>query len=198
VQMPGLDGFGVLEALEQTRLPMIVFVTAYDQHAVRAFEVHALDYLLKPFEYERLHESVERARERLNSPGVYQDRLLGLLEDLNAKSHSWERLVIRETGRVIFLKLDEIDWIESEGNYLRLHLGKSSYLLRETMATAETRLAAKRFLRLSRSTLVNLERVKEWQPMFHGDSVVILHDGTRLTVSRGYRENFDRMVARLG
>ena len=197
VQMPGLDGFGLLEALDHRRLPLIVFVTAYDQHAVRAFEVHALDYLLKPFEYQRLHESVQRAREYVNSSKVYQDRLLGLLEDLHAKSESWERLVIREAGRVVFLKLDEIDWIEAEGNYLRLHVGKASYLLRETMGTAEARLAPKKFLRLSRSTLVNLERVKEWQPLFHGDSVVILHDGTRLTLSRGYREKFDHLVAGL-
>ena len=154
---------------------------------------------MKPFEYDRLHESVERARAYLqkNSSKVYQDRLLGLLEDLSAKAQSWERLVIRESGRVVFLKLDEIDWIEAEGNYLRLHVGKESHLLRETMGTAETRLASRKFLRLSRSTLVNLERVKEWQPLFHGDSVVILQDGTRLTVSRVYREKFDRLVARL-
>jgi two-component system LytT family response regulator len=123
--------------------------------------------------------------------------LIDLLEDLHSKSQSWERLVIREPGRVIFLKIDEIDWIEAEGNYLRLHVGKRSYLLRETMGTAEARLAPKKFLRLSRSTLANLERIKEWQPLFHGDSVVILHDGTRLTVTRVYREEFDRLVARL-
>ena len=199
VQMPGLDGFGVLAALDNRRLPLIVFVTAFDKHAVRAFEVHALDYLLKPFQYDRLHESVQRARVCLqkNSPELYRDRLLGLLEDLRAQSQSWERLVIREAGRVVFLRIDEIDWIEAEGNYLRLHTGKESHLLRETMGTAEARLAPKKFLRLSRSTLVNLERVKEWQPLFHGDSIVILRDGTRLTVSRVYREKFDRLVARL-
>jgi len=199
VQMPGLDGFGVLAALDGKRLPLIVFVTAYEKHAVRAFEVRALDYLLKPFEYGRLHESVQRARARLqeNRPEVYRDRLLGLLEDLSADSLSWDRLAIREAGRVVFLKLGEIDWIEAEGNYLRLHVGKASYLRRETMEAAEARLVPKKFLRLNRSTLVNLERVKEWQPLFHGDSVVILRDGTRLIVSRVYREKFDYWVARL-
>jgi two-component system, LytTR family, response regulator len=196
VQMPGLDGFDVLSALGSQRLPLIVFVTAYDKHAVRAFEVHAVDYLLKPFEYARLHESVQRARDYLqkNSSEAYQNRLVGLLEDIQAKPQLWERLVIREAGRVIFLRIDEIDWIEAEGNYLRLHLGKSSYLLRETMAAAEERLALKKFVRLSRSTLVNLERIKEWQPLFHGDSAIILHDGTRLTLTRVYREQFDRLV----
>jgi two-component system, LytTR family, response regulator len=199
VQMPGLDGFEVLSALGGVRLPLIVFVTAYDKHALKAFEVHALDYLLKPFEYARLHEAVQRAREHLQrKPSeAYQERLLGLIQELRSQGEPWERLVIRESGRVLFLKIDEIDWIEGEGNYLRLHVGKSSHLLRETMGTAEARLAPKKFLRLSRSTLVNLERVKEWQPLLHGDSVVVLHDGTRLTVTRVYRERFDRLVARL-
>ena len=200
VQMPGLDGFGVLEALQEQRLPLLVFVTAFDQHAVRAFELHALDYLLKPFEYARLHESVQRARLSLlkDSSEDYRERVLSLLEELRIKSQSWDRLVIREAGRVIFVKPDEIDWIDTQGNYLRLHVGKATYLLRETMGTAEARLAPKKFLRVSRSTLVNLERVKEWQPLFHGDSVVILNDSTRLTVSRVYREKFDQLVARLG
>src|SRR4030095_3966489 len=126
---------------------------AYDKHAVRAFEVHALDYLLKPFEYGRLHESVERARDCLQkrSPEIYGERLLALLEELQTKARSWDRMVVRETGRIIFLKPDEIDWIEAEGNYLRLHADKKSYLLRETMNAAEARLAAKKFLRVSRS-----------------------------------------------
>jgi two-component system, LytTR family, response regulator len=200
VQMPRLDGFGVVAALDVRRLPLLVFVTAYDKHAVRAFELHALDYLLKPFEYDRLHESVQRARLSLHrdSSEAYRERVLGLLQELCVKSQSWDRLVIRESGRVIFVKPDEIDWIDAQGNYLRLHVGKTSYLLRETMGTAEARLAPKKFLRVSRSTLVNLERIKEWQPLFHGDSVVILNDSTRLTVSRVYREKFDRLVARLG
>jgi two-component system LytT family response regulator len=198
IQMPGLDGFGVLSQLPAERWPLIVFVTAYDQHAVRAFEVHALDYLLKPFEYDRLRQAVQRARAQLHTPSseTQQARLLALLEDWQRQSQTWDRLAVREDRRVTFLKPDAIDWIEADGNYLRLHVGQKSHLIRETMNTAETRLAPKKFLRVSRSVLVNLERVREWQPMFHGDSVVILNDGTRLTVSRIYRESLDRLVDR--
>ena len=199
VRMPGLDGFGVLAELPPERWPLVVFVTAYDQHAVRAFEVHALDYLLKPFEYDRLREAVRRARlklDRRDGP-LEQTRLLALFEDLQNKAQSWNRMVVRENGRVIFLRPDEIDWIEADGNYLRLRAGSKSYLLRETMNSAEARLADKKFLRVSRSALVNLERIKEWQPLFHGDSVLVLKDGTRLTVTRVYREKLERLVAQL-
>ncbi len=200
VQMPGLDGFGVLTALPLERWPLVIFVTAYDQHAVRAFEVHALDYLLKPFEYDRLRQAVQRARAHFSQRdgATQQGRLLALLQDLQRQAQTWDRLAVREDRCVTFLRPDGIDWIEAEGNYLRLHAGKKSYLLRETMNAAEVRLAAKKFLRVSRSVLVNLERVKEWQPLFHGDSVVILEDGTRLTVSRVYRESLDRLIARPG
>jgi len=200
VQMPGLDGFGVLGEVPADRWPMIVFVTAHDEHAVRAFEVHALDYLLKPFEYDRLGKAVQRARAKIgeHSGASQQARLLALLEELQSRAQSWDRVAVREAGRITFLKPDEIDWIEADGNYLRLRVGKKSYLLRETMQAAEARLAAKKFLRVSRSVLVNLDRIQEWQPLFHGDSVVILKDGTRLTVSRVYREKLDRLVAELG
>jgi two-component system LytT family response regulator len=199
VQMPGLDGFGVLAELRTERWPLIVFVTAYDQHAVRAFEVHALDYLLKPFEYDRLREAVRRARVKLHQRdgSSEQARLLALLEDLQGKALPWDRVAVRDARRVIFLKPDEIDWIEAEGNYLRVHAGPKSYLLRETMNAAESRLAVRKFLRVSRSALVNLERIKEWQPLFHGDSVLLLKDGTRVTVSRVYREKLDRLVAEM-
>jgi two-component system LytT family response regulator len=200
VSMPGLDAFGVLGELPAERWPMIVFVTAYDKHAVQAFQVHAIDYLLKPFEYSRLGEAVQRARAKLGERNGASERvrLLALLEQLQSSAPSWDRVAVREAGRVTFLKHDEIDWIEADGNYLQLHVGKRSYLLRETMHAAETRLAARKFLRVSRSTLVNLERIQEWQPLFHGDSVLILKDGTRLTVSRVYREKLDRLVAELG
>jgi two-component system LytT family response regulator len=199
IQMPGLDGFGVLAQLPAERWPLVVFVTAYDEHAVRAFEVHALDYLLKPFEFDRLREAVKRARAHLSqrNGASQQTRLLALLDDLQTRSRTWTRVAVREDRRVTFLKPHEIDWIEAEGNYLRLHVGKQSYLLRETMNAAEARLTAKKFLRVSRSALVNLERVKEWQPLFHGDSVVILENGTRLTVSRVYRERLDQLIAQL-
>ena len=195
VQMPGLDGFGVLGRLDASRLPLIVFVTAYDRHAVRAFEAQALDYILKPFEYERLREAVRRARAQLNQRArtEHSARLVALLEDLR-KSERSQRIAVPEPGRTVFLKAEEIDWVEAEGNYMRLHAGPKSHLLRETMNEIAARLGAEKFLRVSRSTLVNIERVKEWQPLFHGDSVLILEDGTRLTVSRLYRENLDRLL----
>ena len=200
VQMPGLDGFGVLAELQTERLPLVVFVTAFDRHAVRAFEVHALDYLLKPFEYDRLRQAVRHARTQLaqGPDAADQTRLISLLEELHNRGQSWNRLAIRDAGRIVFLQPDQIDWIEAEGNYVRLHIGKESHLLRETMTAIEARLASRKFLRVSRSTIVNLERVVEWQPLFHGDSVVILRDGTRLTVSRVYRELFERLLAQLG
>jgi two-component system LytT family response regulator len=175
-----------------------VFVTAHDKHAVRAFEVHALDYLLKPFEYDRLREAVQRARTKMSQQEGEQTRLLSLLEDLQSNGQSWDRIVVREAGRITFVKPDEIDWIEAQGNYVCLHAGTKSYLLRETMNAVEARLAERKFLRVSRSALVNLERIKEWQPLFHGDSVLVLKDGARVTVSRVYREKLDRLVAQLG
>lgn len=199
VQMPGLDGFGVLAELPPVHLPLVVFVTAYNQHAIRAFQAHALDYVLKPFEYARFREAFRRARTQLDlqSAAENQARLCALLDDLQ-RAPSWDRLALREQGRVTFLKPEEIDWAESEGNYVRLHTGKKSFLLRDTMASLETRLAARKFLRISRSALVNLERVKEWQPLFHGDSMLLLDDGTRLAVSRVFRDGLDQVVARLG
>ena len=196
VQMPRMDGFAVLAELPADRLPLVVFVTAFDQHAIRAFEVHALDYLLKPFEYDRLRLAVQHARTQLTQgPGAAG--LASLLEELHNRGQSWNRLAVRDVGRILFLQPDAIDWIEAEGNYVRLHVGKESHLLRETMNSTEARLASRKFLRVSRSTIVNLERVTEWQPLFHGDSTVILRDGTRLTVSRVYRETLDRLVAQL-
>ena len=141
----------------------------------------------------------ERARKELSqrNGASQQTRLLALLEGLQGKLGSWDRVIVREAGRITFLRPDEIDWIEGEGNYLRLHVGKDSYLLRETMHAAETRLIPKGFLRVAKSAMINLERVKEWQPLFHGDSVLILKDGTRLTVSRVYREQLERLVTQL-
>ena len=200
VQMPGLDGFEVLARLPEHGRPLVVFVTAHDQHAVRAFEVHALDYLLKPFEYDRLRQAVRRAREQLTAGelAAQQGRISALLAEVQKRAGSWDRIALRDNERTLFVRPGEIDWIEAEGNYLRVHLGARSFLLRETMHRAEARLAGKRFVRINRSTLLNLERIKEWQPLFHGDSVVILDNGTRLAVSRLYREKLDNLVEQLG
>ena len=196
VQMPGMDGFGVLERVPADRLPAVVFVTAHDEHALRAFGVHAVDYLLKPFDGTRLQESLERVREQLRSasPGHLQRRLLSLLTDLKARARPSNRVVIRSNGRVSFLKAEEIDWIEAEGNYLRIHAGKQSPLLRDTMSQIETRLDPSRFVRIHKSTIVNADRIKEIQPLFNGAHSVLLHDGTRLTCSRGYRERLRELT----
>ncbi|MGH7718931.1 MAG: LytR/AlgR family response regulator transcription factor [Gemmatimonadaceae bacterium] len=192
VQMPELGGFDVIEAMGATRIPLLIFVTAYDQHALRAFEVHALDYLLKPFEDERFRATLRRARVHLRGQraGGRDDRgdarLRSLVNDLSAQHRFLERIVVRSSGRVFFLRADEIDWIEAADNYVRLHLGRSSHLLRETLKELERKLDPAHFVRIHRSAIVRVDRIKEMQPWFHGEYVVILRDGTRLHSSRTF------------
>ncbi|MGH9766915.1 MAG: LytR/AlgR family response regulator transcription factor [Blastocatellia bacterium] len=196
VQMPELDGFGVLEAIEEA--PVIVFVTAYDQYALRAFEVHALDYLLKPFDRERFDKALQRAKHQIarERAGSVNRELVALLADLKSRPKPLERLVIKTGGRVFFLRVDEIDWIEAAANYVKLHVGKESHLLRETINGLAAKLDPDKFLRIHRSIIINLERVKELQPWFHGDYVVILQDGTQLTSSRNYREQLRKLLGK--
>jgi two-component system LytT family response regulator len=190
VQMPEVDGFGVLDAICGERMPVIIFVTAYDRYAVQAFEVHALDYLLKSFDKERFGTAVQRAKEeiRQSREGALNERLAGLLEDLQTKKGRLTRLVIKSAGRIVFLRVEEIDWIEAADNYVRVHAGRDAHLIRETLQSLEKRLDPCRFLRIHRSSLVNLDRIRELQPIFHGDYAVKLIDGTELTLSRSYRE----------
>jgi two-component system LytT family response regulator len=192
VQMPGLDGFGVLEALGIERMPGIIFVTAYDRYALRAFEVHALDYLLKPFDRQRFEKALERARAQINRSRTadVNKQLLALLEDVKTGRKYQERFVVKSSNRVLFVRVEEIDWIEAAGNYVRLHAGSETHLLRETMSALEGKLDPHKFLRIHRSTIVNIERIQELQPWFHGDYVVLLKDGTQLTLSRSYRQKF--------
>ena len=190
IQIPELDGFGVLKAVGVEQMPAVIFVTAYDRYALRAFDVNALDYLLKPYNRERFRKALERARAQLSNgaKGELNDRLLSLLEYLKTEPKHLERLMIKSSGRVFFLRTEEIDWIEAEGNYLRLHAGRDRHLLRETMNRLASKLDPDKFLRIHRSTLVNIERIKELQPLFSGDYVVILRDGKQLTLSRSYRD----------
>jgi two-component system, LytTR family, response regulator len=194
VQMPGLDGFGVLEAVGPEQMPAVIFVTAHDAYALRAFEVHALDYLLKPFDRRRLRQTLQRARQQLNQGEKAVIQYTALLQDVQVHRKFVDRLVIKSAGRVFFLKTGEIDWIEAAGNYVRLHVGDEVHLLRETMSNLETRLNSGKFLRIHRSTMVNIERVKELRPMFHGDYLVLLHDGTELTLSRSYRPKLQELL----
>jgi two-component system, LytTR family, response regulator len=196
IQMPEEDGFTLLESLPSDAVPAVIFVTAFDEHALRAFEVHALDYLLKPFDRERLRLALERAREALDrsAAGPFDEQLRMMLQELRGEQPYLSRFVIRSVGRIVFVNAPDVDWIEAAGNYVRLHIAKESHLLRETMSSLETRLDPRVFARIHRSTIVNIERIRELHHIFHGDYSVLLKDGTRLTLSRGYREQFERLV----
>ena len=190
VQMPEMDGFEMLSRLGKDALPAVIFVTAYDQHALRAFEVHALDYLLKPFKQSRFKEAVQRVREMIGRRQTddVSKRLAQLLGEHKAAPVYLQRLTVKENDRVLLVKVVQIEWIESAGNYVILHVGKQSHILRETLAALEAQLDPKLFLRISRSTLVNLDQVRELQPLFKGEYVVVLHDGKQLPMTRGIRE----------
>ncbi len=198
VQMPGATGFDVVQAVRPDRMPIVVFVTAYDKYALKAFDVHALDYLLKPFDRDRFQKALQRAREQVErqQTGDLGRRLLALVHDLKPANQRLDRLVIKSGGRVFFLRTDEIDWIEAAGNYVRLHLGNDSHLFRETMTALEGRLDPQRFFRIHRSRIVNIERVQELQPWFNGEYAVLLRNGTKLTLSRGYREKLQERLGR--
>ena len=194
VQMPELDGFSVLEAIPEPR-PVVVFVTAHDKFALRAFEVHAVDYLLKPFDRERFQTALKRAMERVRHRDgeANQQKQAALLAEVRPPSKPTDRLAVKSSGRVIFVKISDLDWIDAAHNYVELHAGKETHLLRETLNAIETRLPADRFVRISRSTIVNIDRVKELQPLFHGEYTVTLQNGTRLTLSRRYRDKLPQL-----
>jgi two-component system LytT family response regulator len=195
VQMPELDGFGVLDALTVQPPPIVVFVTAHDKFALRAFEVHAVDYLLKPFDRERFQKALNRALDRLKhrESSAQNQGQAAVLAELKPPSRPLERLAVKTGGRVIFVKVEEIDYIEAAHNYVELHVQKQSHLLRETLNAIEARLPAEKFVRISRSVIVNIERVKELQPLFYGEYAVTLHNGTRLTLSRRYRNKLRQL-----
>ena len=198
VQMPGHNAFDVIEAVGAERMPPVIFVTAYDEYALKAFEVHALDYLLKPFGRDRFQQTLQHARSHVERrrAGDLGRKLLALVNDIKPEPPRLERLVVKSGGRVFFLRTDEIDWIEAAGNYVRLHLGGESHLFRETMNHMEARLDSRQFVRIHRSRIVNTDRVKELQPWFNGEHVVILQNGTRLTLSRGYRDKLQEQLKR--
>jgi two-component system, LytTR family, response regulator len=198
VQMPQMSGFDVIEAVGTDKMPLVIFVTAYDQHALKAFQVRALDYLLKPFDRERFKDALSRARKQLerDENGDLGRRLLALVKDLRRDQPKSDRLVVKSGGRLFFLRTDEIDWVEAAGNYVRLHVGPGSHLLRETMNAIEGRLDPEKFFRIHRSRIVNMERIQELQPWLNGEYAVLLRTGTRLTLSRGYREKLQDRLGR--
>jgi len=198
VQMPNMNGFEVIDAVGAERMPLVIFVTAYDQHALKAFQVRALDYILKPFDRERFADALQRARRQIEreETGDLGRRLLALVKDLRRDQPRTDRLVVKSGGRLFFLRMDEIDWIEAAGNYVRLHVGTTSHLLRETMNAIEGRLDPEKFFRIHRSRIVNMERIQEMQPWLNGEYAVVLRTGTRLTLSRGYREKLQERLGR--
>lgn len=198
VEMPGKNGFEVMEALGQELTPAIILITAYQQYAVQAFEVSALDYLLKPFDHARFDKAVQRAKARiLGGKSRSLDRqILSALEEIKHREEHLDRLVIKTDGHVFFVRAKEIDWIQAEGNYVRLHVGKRSYTLRDTISGLESQLDPKSFLRVHRSAIVNIDRIQELQPWFHGEYRVVMQDGAELTLSRTYRERLTGVFAR--
>jgi two-component system LytT family response regulator len=212
VQMPDKDGLRVVAEYGADRMPAVIFVTAYDEYAVKAFEVQALDYLLKPVTAERFHAAFQRARAHLDRAISSQrgERLTALLAELvstdgdasTAPAHApvaapqrhAERLTVKTDGRVYFVKSEAVDWVAAEGNYVRVHAGNTSHLIRETISAVEAQLDPSQFCRIHRSTIVNLDRIREMQAWFAGDYMIILKDGAKLKLSRTYR---DRLQARL-
>jgi len=189
VQMPGTGGFEVIREVGAERMPFVVFATAYDAFALRAFEVGALDYLLKPFDEERVRTAMERVRERIASGGPrLDDGVLALLRGLHAPGAFPERLTVRTGTRYVVVPVADVDWIQAEDNYVRLHVGAATHLMRETLAAMERTLDPRRFVRVHRSTIVNVDRVRSIESWGLGEFLLVLHDGAKLQTSRGYRE----------
>jgi two-component system, LytTR family, response regulator len=198
IQMPEMDGFGVIEAVGAARMPAVVFVTAYDRYALAAFDASAVDYVLKPFDTERFARALERARARC-APGALADVRAGLQSLLmQAESSRDSTLALRVSGKIVSLHRSEIDWIEAAGNFVEVHAGGSTWRVHEALAALERRLQAARFRRVHRSVLVNLARVREIRPTLNGDGEILLHDGTRLALSRRYRAALESEFAAIG
>jgi len=196
VEMPGCDGLQVLSELPAEGRPAVIFVTAHERFAVDAFEVQAVDYLLKPFDRERFQTALRRAEEYLRArrAGRLEDKLESLLADAAAPGKKVERLTVKSDGRLVFLKPDDIAWVEAADNYIILHLAEGRLMMRETLTTLEGRLSPGMFARVNRSALVNLDQVKELQPTFHGDYVVVLRNGTKVPLSRSLRGQFGKFI----
>jgi two-component system LytT family response regulator len=189
IQMPEIDGFAVINGIPPNKLPQIVFTTAYDDYAIKAFEVNAIDYLLKPFDRQRFQCALNRVREKLKSGEFYSAQLLKFLQSYPDKKEFPERISVKSNDRIIFLQLNEIEWLESEANYIRIYTKGKSYQVRETMNDFLLRVNPKDFIRIHRSTAVNFNYVKELQPWSNDNYIVILKDGTKLSIGRTYRKN---------
>lgn len=195
VQMPELDGFGVVSQLEPENMPVVVFVTANEEFARKAFDVQALDYLIKPCRRDRLKTALQRIRREIR---LKEDRSESRVSDeskpvLKSVVLPSERIAVKTSGRILLLRLADVAWIEAADNYIKFHAGEETHLLRDTMNSVESRLPAERFLRISRSAIVNVEHIRELQPLFHGEYTVLLHNGVRLTLTRNHREKLRQL-----
>lgn len=197
VQMPRLNGFEVLEALDREAMPAVIFTTAHDQHALRAFEVHAVDYLLKPYKQARFKQALQRARERISRPGGHgpATEVNALLARLRSDGTAIPRVIVKSPDRILFLKATEIDHVEADGNYVQIHAGPERHMVRDTMAAMEARLGPAGFMRLSRSAIVNLARIRELKPLAAGEYLVVLQSGARLDMTCPLKELQERMRA---
>jgi two-component system LytT family response regulator len=195
IQMPELDGFAVLDAINLEPMPIIVFVTAHDKFALRAFEVHAVDYLLKPFDRERFESALRRALEQVKhrQDPARTEAQAAMLTGMQSAKKPLDRLAVKSGGRITILKTADIHWIEAAHNYVEIHEDKRSHLLRETMAGIEQKLPPDKFVRISRSVIVNVDRIKELQPTFYGEYKVTLQNGAHLTLSRRYRKKLPQL-----
>ena len=200
IQMPEVGGFEVIEGVGVDEMPAVIFVTAYDKDALEAFQVHALDYVLKPIDPERFAHALTHASEMIamRSSGEISLKLSALLQGLHRSPRYLERIMVKGTGRIYFLRTDEVDWIEADGDYVRLHVQGKSHMIRERISTLEEKLNPAQFGRIHRSTMVNLNRIREIQPLFSGEHVVTLHDGKKLALSRSYREKLLALLNRAG
>lgn len=196
VQMPEVDGFGVVAGIKVEKMPVVIFVTARDDYALKGFEAQALDYVIKPCQPGRLHSAVERARRQLQNHGNTDIRrkLDSLIQGLKGEPKYPERLAVKSNGRIVFVRLADIDMVEAADNYVKLYTGKETHMLRETMGALEEKLPPTRFVRISRSAIVNIESVRELNPLFHGEYSVTLKNGTRATLTRSYREQLRQLV----
>lgn len=201
IQMPEMDGFEVLRRLDGSHIPVIIFVTAYDQYALRAFDSEAVDYLLKPYSDERFHQALARARRQVRSGriGSVSEQLRRLLHRTSVPEPAGDyrsRLLIKHDGRITILPLAEVDWLEADGDMVKVHAGTRTFPVRETMKELESQIDPGRFVRIHRSTIISVDRIKELQPYFKGDYVVVLRDGTNLKLSRRFKSDLEKVLGR--
>jgi two-component system LytT family response regulator len=198
IQMPELNGLGVIDEVGPETMPATIFVTAHDEYAVKAFDAHAVDYVMKPVDRERFHDAIERVKERLRDTNdATPAPLVGLVDQLRAEgTMAPRRIALKRDGRLLFVRVDDIDWIEAADDHVVVHVGRDVFRQRDTLTRLEQRLPSHKFLRVHRSSIVNVDRIREMQPWFQGDFVLIMADGTRVTTGRSYRERVREFIER--